>query len=111
MNKTAENSAKPRSERERNELRACLSPREVARYFRVDVKFVLDWIKKGMLKAMNCSQTEWPKYRIRMRSLEALEDRLTVIPPAPPTRRGRRAKQAIKKDYVYGKYPDYLPRD
>jgi hypothetical protein len=79
-----------------------MTPRDVARRYRVSPDRVRAWIKSGQLGAINTAATRCgrPRFVVLPHHLEQFEKGRTVSPPPKPTPRRRR--QANVFDY----YPD-----
>jgi excisionase family DNA binding protein len=78
-----------------------LTPPEVATLLRVARKKVLDWIRKGELRAVNVSNTVRPRYRISPDSLHTFLRCREVQPPQ--SRRRKRAPKGGPLDPELGK--------
>ena len=82
-----------------DEIRATLTPPEVAERFRVSADKVRHWITAGQLRAIDVSThpgTGKPRWRIHPTDLIAFENLRTVTAPAKPTRRRRKAIDVIE---------------
>lgn len=71
-------------------LEAFLTTPEVAKLLRVSSDKVLNWIRKADLKAINISEGNRPRYRIRREDLDLFLKSREVQPPAPRATRERR---------------------
>ena len=70
-----------------------LTPPMIAKRLRVSPEKVLNWIRKGELRAVNISDGgRRPRYRVAPDDLEAFLKRREVQPP-PPIQRRRRRRQ------------------
>src|SRR5262245_53883846 len=74
-----------------------LSPPQMARLWGIDSQKVLDWIKQGLLKAINVSSgSERPRYLIDRADIQAFENARAVRLPAP-ARKPRQRAVAVKE--------------
>jgi excisionase family DNA binding protein len=84
-----------------NQQDTFLTPPEVARLLRVSADKVLGWIRRGELKAVNVSNRDQPRYRVRREHLEEFLAAREVQPPAPRTpRKQRRPAGRLGNDVI-----------
>lgn len=67
-----------------------LTPPEIAKLLRVRESKVLGWIRSGRLPAINVSDGQRPRYRVRRADLDAFLAGQVVVPVSRPVRRERR---------------------
>lgn len=80
--------------------RRYLTPNEVAARLRVSKNKVGEWIRKGVLPALNVSQSQLPRFRVRPDDLTAFERRMAVLPELPKGGSRRRTVIPGLKRYV-----------
>jgi excisionase family DNA binding protein len=76
-----------------NDAERYLTPPMIAKQLRVSPEKVLNWIRKGDLRAINVSDGNCrPRYRVAPEDLDEFLKRREVQPP-PPIQRRRRKRQ------------------
>ena len=80
-----------------------LLPPEIATRLRVSPKKVLGWIRKGELRAINVSNGNRPRYRIRPDDLDVFQKRREVQPPPRIRQRRRTPPEGRPLDPALGK--------
>lgn len=64
-----------------------LTPPEVARLLRIRQSKILSWIRSGRLPALNLSEGQRPRYRVRRVDLDHYLESKAVAPANKPARR------------------------
>jgi len=74
---------------------------EVAARYRVNLTKVNGWIRTGVLRAIDISQSagKRPRYRVPLDAIEAFDASRSVVPP-PPVPRTRHRRQDATPDYL-----------
>lgn len=77
-----------------------LTPPEVASLLRCRESKVLGWVRSGRLAAVNLSEGQRPRYRVRRTDLDEFLAGRAVTPQTRPARRQRRERPAGYVEYV-----------
>lgn len=78
-----------------------IAPNELATAWGIKPEKVLDWIRRGELKAIDVSSRESrkPRYRIEPAALAEFKSKRLPTPPSPNTRRRKKAGMSNVKEF------------
>jgi len=77
-----------------------LTPPQIAKELQIRQSKPLGWIKSGRLPAINLSEGQRPRYRVRREDLDDFLLGKTVVPQGKVTRRRRQEKPDGWVEYV-----------